>query len=359
MLRVLICEDSRTYAVALRRMLEYDGHATVSGLCATAEQALAAIPRLRPDLVTMDIELPGMDGLTAVEEIMSSCPLPILVLSSHVGQGNGKAAAALAAGALEALAKDDLDLQDPAGAAGAAFRHRVKVLSGAHVIHHPRAKLDGMAGAAAARPVVLAGRQPRPASVVGLCASTGGPQVLLRLLAALPAGYPIPVLVVQHIAAGFTDGLASWLNRSVRLPVAVASEGAAVAPGAWIAPDGAHLTVADGRMRLDRETVAGRHRPSADVLLASIAEAAGATGVAVVLSGMGNDGAAGAALVRERGGLAIAQDEASAVVFGMPKAAIEQGVDLVLSPGEIASCLLGLRAAPLPGPQPEHLAGPV
>jgi two-component system chemotaxis response regulator CheB len=234
----------------------------------------------------------------------------------------------------------------------------VKVLSRAHVIHHPRAKLDGMASAVAAGPATLARTQPRPASVIGLCASTGGPQILLRLLTALPAGYPIPVLVVQHIAAGFTDGLASWLNRSVRIPVAVAGGGAALAPGVWIAPEGAHLTLADGQVRLDRDTVAGRHRPSADMLLTSIAMAAGPTGVAVVLSGMGADGAAGAALVREHGGLAIAQDEASAAVFGMPKAAIDHGVDVVLSPGEIASCLLGLRQAPLPGAEPQRLAGP-
>jgi two-component system, chemotaxis family, protein-glutamate methylesterase/glutaminase len=365
MLRVLICEDSRTYAIALRRMLEYDGAATVAGVCATAEEAMAAIPRIHPDLVTMDIELPGLDGLTAVEEIMSSWPMPILVLSTHVGLGTGKATAALAAGALDALAKEDLDLHDPGSPAGAAFRHRIKVLGSAHVIRHPRARFSSRPAAttfATANSVPsqrLARRQPRPASVVGICASTGGPQVVLRLLNALPADYPIPVLVVQHIAAGFTDGMASWLDRSVQVPVGVARDGMPVAPGAWLAPEGAHLVISDGRLRLDRDTIAGRHRPSGDMLLRSIAEVAGRTGVAVVLSGMGSDGAAGAALVRERGGLAIAQDEASSAVFGMPKAAIDHGVDLVLSPGEIASCLTGLRLEPLPGARSSQLAGPV
>jgi two-component system chemotaxis response regulator CheB len=180
---------------------------------------------------------------------------------------------------------------------------------------------------------------------------------VLRLLNALPADYPIPVLVVQHIAAGFTDGMASWLDRSVQIPVAVASDGMPVTPGAWLAPEGAHLMISDGRLRLDRETIAGRHRPSGDMLFRSIAGVAGRTGVAVVLSGMGRDGATGAALVREAGGLAIAQDEASSAVFGMPKAAIERGVDLVMSPGEIALCLAGLRPEPLPDARPDQLAG--
>lgn len=340
MLQVLICEDSRTYAVALRRMLEYDGTARVAAVCGTAEEAIAALPHTRPDLVTMDIELPGMDGLTAVEEIMSSWPVPILVLSAHVGMATGKAAAALAAGALDALAKDDLDLRDPAGPTGIALRHRVKVLGRVHVIRHPRARLGGRTEMTS--PI-------RNASVIGVCASTGGPQVLVHLLHELPADFPIPVLVVQHISAGFTDGLASWLDRSVGMPVSVAADGTPAAPGAWIAPEGAHLTLVDGVLRLDRQTVAGRHRPAADVLFASLAKAAGHTGVAVVLSGMGSDGAAGAAQMREQGGFVIAQDKETAAVFGMPKAAIDKGADLILNPDEIASYLRRLRSTPLPG----------
>jgi two-component system chemotaxis response regulator CheB len=321
-------------------MLEYDGAATVAAVCATAEEALAALPRTQPDLVTMDIELPGMDGLTAVEEIMSAWPVPILVLSAHVGVASGKAAAALAAGALDALAKDDLDLRDPAGPTGIALRHRVKVLGRVRVIRHPRARLVG-------RPEVR--RPAHTASVVGVCASTGGPQVLVHLLHELPADFPIPVLVVQHIAAGFTDGLASWLDRSVGLPVAVATDGTPATAGVWIAPEGAHLTLVGGLLELDRQTVVGRHRPAGDVLFSSIAGAAGQTGVGVVLSGMGSDGAAGAAQIRSRGGLVIVQDQDTAAVFGMPKAAIDKGVDLIMNPGEIASYLRRLRPAPLPG----------
>jgi two-component system chemotaxis response regulator CheB len=135
----------------------------------------------------------------------------------------------------------------------------------------------------------------------------------------------------------------------VHIPVGAASPGARAAPGAWLAPEGAHLTLGvTGRLELDRHTIAGLHRPSGDVLLRSVAAAAGKAGVAVVLSGMGSDGAAGAAAVRSSGGLAIAQDEQSSAVFGMPKAAINLGVEVMLSPGEIAACLLGLRHEPLP-----------
>jgi two-component system chemotaxis response regulator CheB len=341
--RVLICEDSRVYATALTRMLEYDGDISVTAVCRTATEAIAAIPRMRPDLVTMDLELPGMDGLRAVEEIMSSRPVPILVLSAHVGASTNKAAAALAAGALDAVAKDDLDLRDPAGPAGVAFRRRAKVLSQARVIRHLRAALKAGSGRGAAG---------RRASVIGVCASTGGPQVLVHLLAALPADYPIPILVVQHIGAGFTDELARWLDRTVRLPVGIATAGLRACPGAWIAPAGAHLKLtATGELSLDRRTVDGSHRPSGDVLFASIAAAAGCAGVAIVLTGMGADGAAGAAAVRRRGGLAIAQDKESSAVFGMPKAAIDLGVEFVLSPADIASSLLGLSREPFAVPR--------
>jgi two-component system chemotaxis response regulator CheB len=341
-LRVLVCEDSRVYAAALRLMLEYDGDIKVVAICATAEEAIAVLPGVQPDLVTMDVELPSLDGLQAVEQIMSAQPLPILVLSAHLGAGSDKAAAALAAGALEALAKEDLDLRDRAGAAGTAFRHRVKVLSRARVIRHPRARLGGRPGGVPAAA--------RRASVIGICGSTGGPHILACLLDELPADYPIPILIVQHIAAGFTEGLARWLDQSAPLPVGIAADGTRAARGAWIAPEGAHLKLAaTGWLSLDRHTVAGRHRPSGDVLLGSIATVAGKMGVGVVLSGMGRDGAVGAAAIRRSGGLAIAQDEESSAVYGMPKAAIDLGVDLVLSPGGITAYLLGLIHAPLLG----------
>jgi two-component system, chemotaxis family, protein-glutamate methylesterase/glutaminase len=336
--RVLICEDSRTYAVALRRVLVHGGEIDVVGVCATAEEAIAALPRLEPTLLTMDINLPGMSGLEAVERIMGVRPLPILVLGSDVRPGSELAAAALAAGAIEASAKGDFDL-DPASAAAATVRERVKLLSHAHVIRHPRGRLNGRSR----RPSAA-----HPASVIAVCASTGGPQVLARMLAALPAEFPIPVLVVQHIAEGFTDGLAGWLDRVVPMSVRVAEARRAAGAGVWIAPEGAHVKLEpSGLLALDRRTNAGVHRPSGNILFESVAAAAGRRSVAIVLSGMGNDGAAGAAAVKRCGGLAIAQDEESCAVYGMPKAAVAGGVDLVLNPEEIVTCLRSLRHVPL------------
>jgi two-component system, chemotaxis family, protein-glutamate methylesterase/glutaminase len=336
---VLICEDSGIYAAALRRTLEYDGDINVISVCGSAEEALAAIRRLRPDLITMDIELPGMDGLTAVEIIMGTRPMPILVLSSHVGLSSDKAAAALAAGAMDAVAKDDLDLARPASMAGAAFRQRIRVISHASVVRHPRARLATQGTAPS---------QPRVASAVGICSSAGGPPVLAQVLGGLPPGYQVPILVVQHISAGFTDSLAHWLDQKSPLSVRVAEDGQLAGPGVWIAPEGAHLVLnASGLMSLDRTTVVGHHRPSGDVLLTSIATAASRRGVAVVLTGMGSDGAAGTAAVHAAGGFAITQDEASSAIYGMPKAAFERGVDLALPPDQITKVLAALRHQPL------------
>ena len=343
MTRVLICEDSHTYALGLRRLLEYDGDIGVVAVCSTAEETIAALPRVKPDVLTMDILLPGIDGIAAIEEIMSYWPLPIVVVSGALPHAPGKVAPALAAGALEMTAKDDLDLRDPGGSAAAAFRRRVKMAGRAPVIRHPRASL---------RRSPLARAPARDASVIAICGSMGGPYMLSRLLGGLPADYPIPLLVVQHITAGFTESLARWLDQTVPPRVHVAEEGPLRAPGAWLAPERAHLSLtASGRLRLDTRAPAGAYQPSGDVLLDSIARVAGRTGVAIVLTGMGRDGAAGATAVRDNGGLAITQSEESAAAFGMPQAAIISGVDLVLGPDEIIACLNGLRHVPLPKPR--------
>jgi two-component system, chemotaxis family, protein-glutamate methylesterase/glutaminase len=339
-LRVLVCDDPDGYATALVRALEHDRDITVSAVCSTAPAALAVLARTQADLVIMNLQLQGPSGLRVVEEIMSSRPVPILVISGRSG-GKSGATAALALGALAVIARDDLDLRDPAAEPAAAFRNRIRVLCRAPVIRHLRAGLKAVAA-----PRELA----RGASVIGMCASSGGPQLLAHILSGLPPDYPIPLLVVQHIGAGFTGRLAGWLGQVVRLPVTVAEGGEPAGTGVWIAPEGAHLTVtAAGLFSVGHGPAEGRHRPSGDVLLASIAAAARRLGVAVVLSGMGRDGAAGAAAVHRAGGLAIAQDKESSAVFGMPAAAIGCGVEWVLSPAEITAALLGLRHEPFPG----------
>jgi two-component system chemotaxis response regulator CheB len=323
MTRIVVCEDSHTYAFALRRALEHGGRCSVVGMFPSAEQTLAALPSLQPDLVTMDLELPGMSGLRAVEQIMSTQPVPILVLSAHLAEGSSEPAAALAAGALDALPKSQLDLRDPAGIDADTLRRRAAVLGSARVIRHPRARLNG--------PTEHDVASRRTTRMIGICASTGGPQALTALLGSLPASFPIPIVVVQHISSGFGPGLARLLDETIDLPVRLAENGATPTSGVYLAAEGSHLRIGAGRrFILDENTPHGSHRPSGDILLTSMAERLGADAVAVVLTGMGRDGACGVAAVHAAGGLTIAQDESSSIIFGMPKAAIESGAELVL-----------------------------
>ena len=336
--RVLICEDSQTYAAGLSRLLRRDPEIDVIGVCVSAEEVIARLSQIepKPDLVTMDLELPGMSGGEAIEQIMSVLPIPILVLSGSVERGSRTALAALAAGALDAVPKDGLDLLDLDSACARDFRRRVKLLAGVRVIRHPRA---GLSQGQPTRQV-----SPGAASIIGVAASAGGPQALAAVFAEIPGTFAIPILVVQHIGQGFAEGFARWLDGQVPLAVRVASDGGTPAPGIWMAPDGAHLCLDHaGRLALDTHTDAGLHRPSADVLLRSLAAHAGRDAVAVVLTGMGRDGADGLAEVRRAGGLTIAQDEASSAVFGMPKAAAQGGAELILAPIDIGRRLRALR----------------
>lgn len=333
--RILLCEDSLTFATGLTRFLECDADLKVAARCASAEEALAQLGRVKPDLVVMDIELPGIDGVEATRRIMAARPVPVLILSGNAPRGSQQAVVALASGAVDVRSKDEVPIRDPGGARAIAFRRYVKRLAAARVA--PRARRP----ATASRP-----KSGRSAAIIGVAASTGGPPALRSLLAALPADFPIPVVVVQHIATGFLDGLIRWLDAEVELPVKLASEMTRFGPGAWIAPEGAHLVVEPGLVaRHDRHTVAGYHRPAADVLFASLASTAGADAVAVVLTGLGNDGAEGASVVRRAGGLTIAQDEASSVVHGMPRAAAELGADEVLPLAQIGPMLKQLSVA--------------
>jgi two-component system chemotaxis response regulator CheB len=179
--------------------------------------------------------------------------------------------------------------------------------------------------------------------VIGICASAGGPGALADVIGRLPAGYRIPILVVQHMTPGFTSGLVAWLDKELALPVGEALDGQELAPGVWFAPDGAHLKLEPTRrLGLDTDTIAGNHRPSGDVLLASLARVAGAKAVAVVLTGMGRDGAEGLAAVAAAGGRTIAQDEQSSGVYGMPRVAAERGAKTVLAPAAIGDELAAL-----------------
>jgi two-component system, chemotaxis family, protein-glutamate methylesterase/glutaminase len=336
--RILVCDDSPSYALALTHFLEQDADLRVVGRCGAAEEAVDMMPRLRPDLVTMDLELPGADGVDGVRWITKHYAVPVLVLSAHVSRGSERAIAALAAGALDAFPKREISLSEPHSARAIAFRRRVKRLASARATSRRRPP------SATAAPLPAPDRR---AAIVAVCASTGGPAALATLLGALPADFPVPLLVVQHMADGFLGGLIGWLDGHVALPVRSARDGAPAQPGVWFAPEGAHLVVDEHRRTVfDADSIAGYHRPAADVLFTSIAGAVGRGAVSVVLTGMGNDGAEGTAAVRAAGGLTIAQDRRTSTIFGMPRAAAEHGAELILALPEIGSLLARLRALP-------------
>ncbi|HEY8584455.1 MAG TPA: chemotaxis protein CheB [Capillimicrobium sp.] len=341
--RIAVCEDSRTYVHALSKLLQADGDIEVVGRFGSAEDLLAALPSLQADLVTMDLELPGLDGVAATRRIMADRPLPVVVLSSHTGRGSEQAAEALAAGAVDVLHKGDVTLRDVGGPDGAALRRRMRRLSRLRVAAPPRAT----ARARGPRGAVVRGGAAAGARAIGIVASTGGPSALRGVLSALPAGFDVPVLVVQHMTAGFTDGLGRWLDAQVAAPVRLAVDGAPLAPGVWLAPDHADLIVdAKGRLRLDQRPSAARHphRPSGDALFSSMATVLGARALAVVLTGMGSDGADGVRDIVAAGGSVVVQTGATCAVPGMPRAALEAGAQSELDLDDIGPALARVPA---------------
>jgi len=336
--RIVICDDSATYRTALAGFLEHDPAIRVEATFGTAEEMLRALGSIDPDLITLDLEMPGMGGIRAIESIMRDRPVPILVLSEYAGKGSERAAEALAAGALEAAVKSSLRLFEPDDVWATASRSRIKRLASLQLKRRAR---GGRVGAEPPPARALDG----PVRAIGIGASTGGPPALTKVLSQLPADFPLPVMVVQHIAPGFSAGLVSWLDRNVPLPVRFGAAGAEMGPGIWFAPDDAHLRLGS-TMRFSLDTTRhGAHRPSVDVLFESLAAEVGEGTVGVVLTGMGRDGAEGVEAIRAAGGRTVAQDEASSAVFGMPRAAIDSGADLVLALDDVGPALRRLRKA--------------
>jgi two-component system chemotaxis response regulator CheB len=299
------------------------------------------VPRLAelaPDLIAIDLATAGADVPAAIESVRREGPAPVLILGNGAAAGDARVQAALDAGALEAIPGERLDLGQPDGVWATALRSRIKRLA---------SRRSGRRRAASEP------RSPLPAAwerlgagyrAIGIGASVGGPPALATVLGALPADFPLPVLVVQHMALGFGESLAFWLDRTVAIPVALASEGEPLRPGAWLAPDDVHLRLSRTlRLSLDGTTERGAHRPSLDVMLESLAESLGPEAVGVVLTGMGRDGADGVRAIAAAGGLTIAQDEETSVVFGMPAAAIETGAAEVLPLDRVGPRLAGLR----------------
>jgi two-component system chemotaxis response regulator CheB len=339
-LRVVVVDDSAVQRRFLRGAIDAAPEFDVVGEARNGKEAVALVDRLRPHAVVMDLDLPVMGGVEAIERIMATCATPILVYSAFVaGADSENALEALSAGAVDVLAKpgpqDTGTLEEYAD----QLRQRLRVVSRIRVITHPRGRLrtspgltgeaQSLSGVGGRRPLAAAPVMPdvpvrEGVKLLVIGASTGGPHALLAVLSALPVDLPQAVLVVQHMAEGFIGGLASWLDQLVPLPVTVGESGRRLEPGTvTIAPSGGNLLVQDERLRvLVTPPDPGQfHVPGIDATMRSVADALGPDAVGVLLTGMGRDGAAGLLAMRGRGAFTIGQDEATSVVYGMPAAA--------------------------------------
>jgi two-component system, chemotaxis family, protein-glutamate methylesterase/glutaminase len=337
---VLIVEDSLLFRTFLVDVVNADERLIVVGAVESAEQALHVLDRLQPQVISMDICLPGMSGVEATRRIMAERPTPVVVVAADLrSESVNRSMEALRAGALTAVEK-------PTAESAEAFRELSRQLcdqffymSQVKVI---RRRFDGAgapAGPSASPPPRAwpAGAQSRIAAV-GVVASTGGPKALTTLLNALPASLAAPVLLVQHIGSRFVEGFAQWLGSVCRLDVVLAQHGQSPEPGVvYVAPSGVHLTWAGDRLRLVRGAPIGGHCPSGDALFESLAASLKERAVGVLLTGMGEDGARGLLEMRRAGAYTIGQDEATSTVYGMPGAAARlDAVAEQLPLGEIA-----------------------
>lgn len=370
MIRVLLVDDSVSVRQVLRRFLRRAGDIEIAGEAEDGERAVEAVIATQPHLVLMDLQMPVMDGYVAIERIMAVRPTPILVLSSRANRnGLETAFEALRRGAVEVLPKPE----DPASweLLATGLPETVRALAAARTRRSRKRvtlpadrEAEAEAAAEAVAPPPAAPGALSPARALGLAelptvtpgprwvaigASTGGPAAIRELLDEIPPGVPASFLIVQHMAAGFELGFAEWLNKELPLDIRLARDGERPAPGeVRLAPGGSHLLLErGGALRLEAGTPPRRgHRPSADELFLSCAEACPAEVAGLLLTGMGADGVDGLGALRRAGGLTLVQDEASSVVFGMPRVALERrAAEVALPPRALAQALLVLWAA--------------
>ena len=345
MIKVLIVEDSQVVRDFLTYILSSDPAIQVIGTASNGEEAIQAVRDKRPDVVTMDINMPKMDGFEATRIIMETTPTPIVIVSASWDPKEAERTfRAIEAGALAAVRRpvgvNHPDFKDQAK----ELIQTVKLMSEVKVIRRQSRIKHGKV-----IPAGLAVNDLIPSTtdvkVVAIGASTGGPPVIEAILSGLPKDFRAPLLIVQHIAPGFVQGFADWITHSSRFPVKIAVQGESPLPGhAYVAPDGIHMGMDNsGRIVLAKSEPENGLRPSVSYLFRSVAEVFGKNIVGVLLTGMGKDGAYELKMMKEKGAITIAQDKESCVVYGMPGEAVNlNAATYVLSPPKIAELLAGL-----------------
>ena len=342
-IRALVAHGSTSDRARLTTLLRGDPAITVIGEAASVSQVIAMAKRHSPHVVAIGVHLPADGGLAATRRIMVEAPTPIVIVADDADAMQARmSVSALHAGALAVIPKPWMSDRSVPEQEAQQFVSTIKALSQVKVIHHRHERQLPVV------PAVQPSRRHGPVRIVAMAASTGGPGALQELLSALPASFPAPILVVQHMAPGFVQGLAAQLDAVCALEVRVASHGDPLLPqSVLMAPDGHHLRVSErSRIVLSREDPVSGFRPSATVLFESVATVFGPSAAHVILTGMGRDGVAGLTVAHARGGRIIAQDQATSVVFGMPGEAVNAGVvDVVVPLAAIADELVALTRA--------------
>ena len=347
--RVMIVEDSLVVRELLRYIVSRDERLEVVAAVASGEAALDTLAAARPDVISMDINLPGIDGLETTRRIMAEHPTPIVVIADAVEDSSQRISMnALRAGALSVVEKPVATTHAGYEAVAGEICTQLRIMAQVPVIRRRPIGAEWAGRAAAPPPPIPAAATGKAPSVLGIAASTGGPPALARVIGALPEDFPLPVLVVQHMGAAFMDGFANWLGSVVALPVAIARDGERAEPArVYVAPGDRHLELGANRVLrvTDGAPVSGQ-RPAATVLFRSLARQAGASGLGVLLTGMGEDGAVGLADMHRVGAQTVAEHESTAVVYGMPAAAVRLGAARSVLPLDgVASHLLRLVGA--------------
>ncbi len=345
MIKVLIVEDSAVVRQHLKNILEEDGSIRIVGMAENGEESLRFVQKQKPDVITMDINMPGMNGLDATRRIMETHPVPIVIVSASFDPNDvDKSFRAMEAGAIAIVEKPLGEGHPGYDSTSKTLVQTVKLMSEVKVVKRwNKSRLSGAIDSGT--PEIIPGQTTNNIKIVTIGASTGGPPVLQTILSGLPQTFPVPVLVVQHIAKGFLDGMVAWLQKTIALPIHIAAYGDRPLPGQiYFAPDDYHIGIdTRGKIMLSKSAPEHGIRPSVSYLFRSAANVFGENMIGVLLTGMGRDGAEELKRMKGKGAITIVQDEESSVVYGMPGEALKLDAAIyVLPPHKMAPALKSL-----------------